>query len=272
MGAGLLARNAVAAGLHTKPWVKTSLSPGSQVVGEYLQATGPAGGPRRARLQPHRLRLHDLHRQFRSAAARYFEGHQRQRHRGRGRDLGQPQLRGPGQPGREGQLPCLAAAGRRLCAGRLARHRPFDRTARPGQGRPRLSARHLALAGGGRQPAQEGHHQGDLRRALWQRVRGRRQLAHHRGRRVQDLPLEHGLDLCAEPALLRGHDQAAGADPERRPTPASSACSSIPSPPTTSRRPARSRPRRRPGATCSSIRCGRRTSTNTARAAAITKS
>ena len=40
MGAGLLARNAVAKGLKSKPWVKTSLSPGSQVVGEYLQATG----------------------------------------------------------------------------------------------------------------------------------------------------------------------------------------------------------------------------------------
>ena len=40
MGAGLLARKAVAAGLKTKPWVKTSLSPGSQVVGEYLQVSG----------------------------------------------------------------------------------------------------------------------------------------------------------------------------------------------------------------------------------------
>ena len=40
LGAGLLARNAVKAGLKSKPWVKTSLSPGSQVVGEYLQATG----------------------------------------------------------------------------------------------------------------------------------------------------------------------------------------------------------------------------------------
>ena len=40
IGAGLLARKAVAAGLKTKPWVKTSLSPGSQVVGEYLQISG----------------------------------------------------------------------------------------------------------------------------------------------------------------------------------------------------------------------------------------
>ena len=32
VGAGLLARNAVGRGLETKPWVKTSLSPGSRVV------------------------------------------------------------------------------------------------------------------------------------------------------------------------------------------------------------------------------------------------
>src|ERR1700730_16083671 len=40
IGAGLLARNAVAKGLGVKPWVKTSLAPGSQVVAEYLSASG----------------------------------------------------------------------------------------------------------------------------------------------------------------------------------------------------------------------------------------
>jgi aconitate hydratase len=40
IGAGLLARNAVARGLHQKPWVKTSLAPGSRVVTEYLQKAG----------------------------------------------------------------------------------------------------------------------------------------------------------------------------------------------------------------------------------------
>ncbi|MGD9649627.1 MAG: aconitate hydratase AcnA [Dongiaceae bacterium] len=38
IAAGLLARNAVAKGLKTKPWVKTSLAPGSQVVTDYLNA------------------------------------------------------------------------------------------------------------------------------------------------------------------------------------------------------------------------------------------
>jgi aconitate hydratase len=40
MAAGLLARNAVAKGLTRKPWVKTSLAPGSQVVADYLKKAG----------------------------------------------------------------------------------------------------------------------------------------------------------------------------------------------------------------------------------------
>ena len=40
IGAGLLARNAVKRGLKVKPWVKTSLAPGSLVVTEYLKAAG----------------------------------------------------------------------------------------------------------------------------------------------------------------------------------------------------------------------------------------
>jgi aconitate hydratase len=40
IGAGLLARNAVAKGLKVKPWVKTSTAPGSQVVAEYFEKSG----------------------------------------------------------------------------------------------------------------------------------------------------------------------------------------------------------------------------------------
>jgi len=40
IAAGLLAKNAVAKGLKTKPWVKTSLAPGSQVVTDYLAKAG----------------------------------------------------------------------------------------------------------------------------------------------------------------------------------------------------------------------------------------
>lgn len=40
MAAGLVAKNAVKKGLKTKPWVKTSLAPGSKVVTEYLERAG----------------------------------------------------------------------------------------------------------------------------------------------------------------------------------------------------------------------------------------
>ena len=40
IGAGLLAKKAVEKGLNVKPWVKTSLAPGSQVVTDYLEKAG----------------------------------------------------------------------------------------------------------------------------------------------------------------------------------------------------------------------------------------
>ncbi len=43
LGAGILARNAVEKGLTVKPWVKTSLAPGSKVVTEYLDRAGLTG-------------------------------------------------------------------------------------------------------------------------------------------------------------------------------------------------------------------------------------
>ena len=68
VAAGLVARKARAKGLTSKPWVKTSLAPGSQVVTDYLNESGLSEDLERARLRPRRLRLHDLHRQFRAAA------------------------------------------------------------------------------------------------------------------------------------------------------------------------------------------------------------
>ena len=40
IGAGLLAKKAVLKGLSVKPWVKTSLSPGSRVATSYLETSG----------------------------------------------------------------------------------------------------------------------------------------------------------------------------------------------------------------------------------------
>jgi len=40
LGAGLLAQKAVEKGLQRKPWVKSSLAPGSRVVTDYLEKAG----------------------------------------------------------------------------------------------------------------------------------------------------------------------------------------------------------------------------------------
>ena len=123
VGAGLVARKARALGLNRKPWVKTSLAPGSQVVQrlprgrrgctEDLDALGfnlvgygcttciGNSGP---------LPEDDL------------QGDRRRRPRRLLGAVGQPQLRGADQSGRAGELSRLAAAGRRLRARR--RHEP----------------------------------------------------------------------------------------------------------------------------------------------------
>ncbi len=118
--------------------------PALQAVGQDLAGAGLEGRhriprPRRAdraaggaRLQPRRLRLHDLHRQLRPAAGGDLGGRRRGRPRGRLGAVGQPQLRGADQPGREDELPRLAAAVRGLRArgDDGHRHRRATRSAR----------------------------------------------------------------------------------------------------------------------------------------------
>ena len=118
IGAGLLAKKAVEAGLQRMPWVKTSLAPGSKVVTEYLERAGPDRAARAARLRPRRLRLHHLHRELRPAARGRLEGDRGARPGGRERAVRQPQLRGPHPPRGEDELPGLAAAVRGLRARR----------------------------------------------------------------------------------------------------------------------------------------------------------
>ena len=145
LGAGLVAKKAVATGLSVKPYVKTTLAPGSKVVTEYLAEVGPHARPRGHRLQRGRLRLHHLHRQLRAPAARGVEGGERRQARRLRRPLRKPQLRGPREPRREGQLPRLAAPRGRLRARRHHRHRLRDRADRHGRRRGAGDARgHLA--------------------------------------------------------------------------------------------------------------------------------
>ena len=68
LAAGLLAKKAVERGLKVKPWVKTSLAPGSKVVADYYRQAGLHAVPRSAQFPPGGLRLHHLHRQQRPAA------------------------------------------------------------------------------------------------------------------------------------------------------------------------------------------------------------
>ena len=68
LAAGLLAKKAVERGLTVKPYVKTSLAPGSRVVTDYYRKTGLDTALDKLGFNARRLRLHDLYRQQRPAA------------------------------------------------------------------------------------------------------------------------------------------------------------------------------------------------------------
>jgi aconitate hydratase len=212
IAAGLVARKARAKGLDSKPWVKTSLAPGSQVVTDYLDRAGLSedlnaigfdlvgygcttcignSGPLPEPISA-AIAKHDL------VAASVLSG--------------QPQFRGPGVAGRARQLPRLAASGGRLCAqghgrGRhdrgAARHR-LGRAAGLPQGRVAVERRDPPTD---RRPRPWRHVPGPLRR----RLQGRYAVALDSRGGGRDLCLVGGLDLHPEPALFRRHDDDAGA-------------------------------------------------------------
>ena len=156
VGAGLLARNAVARGLRVSPTVKTSLAPGSKAVTGYLEAAG----------------LMDPLATLGFALAGYGcttcignsgpldapdrRGRGGQRPGRGGGAVGQSQLRGAHPPAGPGELPRVAAARRGVRAGGPRRYRPHDasrsgspttgrRCSSPTSGRrPRRSARSSA--------------------------------------------------------------------------------------------------------------------------------
>ena len=249
IGAGLLARNALQRGLTRKPWVKTSLAPGSTVVTDYLRQGGADEPSRPPPVQPGRLRMHHLHRQLR-AAGRGDLGRDRRKGPGGLRGpLRQPQLRGPDQPGREGQLPGQPAAGRRLRAGRADGPRPRHRAARRGlRRRAGLPARHLAqLTRRSSSVVGESVAAEMFKRNYADVFTGDEELECGRGSRGRPLHLAR-LDLRAPPSFFE--DDAGG--PARRLSRSrargSSPCSATRSPPTTSRPPGRSKKTARPGA------------------------
>ena len=118
IAAGLLARNAVKRGLKIEAVGQDEPGAGFAGRDRLPQGGGPARVPRRARLQHRRLRLHDLHRQQRTAARAGVEDRQGPES---GRRLGaerQPQLRGAHPVAGPRELSGVAAARRRLRARR----------------------------------------------------------------------------------------------------------------------------------------------------------
>ena len=212
LGAALLARNAVEKGLTSKPWVKTTMAPGSQVVTDYYEKAG---------LWPYLEKLGfylvgygctTCIGNYRPAAGGDLQGDQRRRPDGHRGALGQPQLRGPHLPRREDELPGLPAAGHRLRAGRHHGLRLRDRAARPGRRRQRrLPEGHLAVVEGDPRHHRVLDQPGDVRRELRRRVQGRRALAQPAHAGGQDLRVGPELDLRPQAAVLRRHARRAGA-------------------------------------------------------------
>ena len=115
IAAGLLARNANRRGLVRKPWVKSSLAPGSKTVALVPGGGRPEVGAREARLRHRGLRLHDLQRHVRRAGSEDPAGDHRPRPVRDGGAFRQPQLRRPDPPVRQAGIPGLAATRRGLC-------------------------------------------------------------------------------------------------------------------------------------------------------------
>ena len=147
VGAGLLARNAVARGLRVGPTVKTSLAPGSKAVTGYLEAAGLMAPLETLGFALAGYGCTTCIGNSGPLDAPVAEAIEAERPRRRGRPVGQPQLRGPDPSARARELPRLAAARRRVRPGRPGRHRPHDRAARHRRRRRAgLPRRHLAVA------------------------------------------------------------------------------------------------------------------------------
>ena len=202
IGAGLLAKKAVEAGLERRPWVKTSLAPGSKVVTDYLERAGlieplssssastssataapPASAtrgrcPRRSRSE---IEERDLAVCSVLSGNRNFEG--RIHPEVKMNYLASPPL-------------CVAYA----LAGRM----DVDITTEPLQGDVRLRdiwPTQQEIAARDRAGDRVGHVPQQLRRG----VRGRRHLEGPAGAGGRPLRLGPGLDLRQAPALLRRH-------------------------------------------------------------------
>ena len=274
IAAGLLARKAVAKGLTVKPWVKTSLAPGSQVVAEYLEKSGLQkdldelgfnlvgfgcttcignSGPLPAEISK-AINDNDLVAAAVLSGNRNFEG--RVNADVRANYLASPPLVVAYALAGSMQIDVAKAPLGTDQKGRKVYLRDIWPTSREIADVIRKNINKQMFT----------RKYGDV-------FKGDAQLAQDRGARAAlTYPWDRNRPTCRTRPISTAWRSAAGADRPTSSTRASSACSSIRSPPTTSRRPARSRRtrpagkylRRSPGRAAS-------TSTSTARGAAITK-
>ena len=212
IGAGLLAKKAVERGLRVKPWVKTSLAPGSKAVTDYLARAGLTRYLDRLGFQLVGYGCTTCignSGPLPADVAADVEGARPRRGLGAER---QPELRGAHPVAGARQLPGVAAAGRGLRARRddAHRHDVASRSAGTRGGR-RLSARHLAERDGDRGGDARGRHGRDLPQRVRGRVRRRRALAGSAGAGRRPVRVGRGVDLHQAPAVLRGAVVVAGA-------------------------------------------------------------
>ncbi len=273
LGAGLLARNARKLGLTAKPWVKTSLAPGSRVVTDYY---------RKAEL------LDDL-----AAVGFDLVGYGCTTCIGNSGPL-RPEISAAVKAG--DVIACAVLSGNRNFEGRVHAEVRMNFLASPplvvayalaGTLDVDLATEPLGMGSNGQPvflkdiwPSPQ-EVQDTVLRAIDSKMfrdsyatvfKGDENWSEHQDPAGQRLRLGQGFDLREESALLRGHDHDARRRSVMCMAHARWPCSAIRSPPTTSPRPATSpRPVPRP-ATSSSRACSRSTSTPTVRAAATTRS
>ena len=215
VGAGLLAKKAVERGLESKPWVKTSLAPGSTVVTDYLDQAGLTEYLDKLGFNLVGYGCTTCIGNSGPLPEEISKVGERERPRRLLGALGQSQLRGPDQPGRPQQLPRLAAALRRLRAGRADGRRHPRRAARRGlRGRARLPARHLAHQRGDQADGRRRRPLGHVHEELRGRLHGRRALA--RGSRSRRATATSGR---TPPTSASRRTSRAWAPSRRRPEP-----------------------------------------------------
>ena len=215
VGAGLLAKNAVEKGLTAKPWVKTSLAPGSKVVTSYLEEaglmeplealnfhlvgygcttcignSGPLPDPIRDAVRGGELVVASV-----LSGNRNFEGRISS-------DVRANYLASP---------PLVVAY---ALAGRVDLDLATEPLGEDRDGKPGLPEGRLAEPGGGRRHRPRRPQARDVRARVRRRLRRRRAVEQPRGADRSDLRLAGELDLREAAALLRR--SAAGAERDRR--------------------------------------------------------